>query len=63
MWIPADVVLVARFPSNRRYFDEIVAWVVLRIFLQGNATCEFATRTLNPERAADFLTYFQLPLS
>ena len=41
MWIPADVVLVASFPSNRRFFNEIIACVVLRIVLQDNAFFAF----------------------
>ena len=56
MWVPVDVVLGARFPSNGRFSNEIVACVVSRFVLQGNATCEFETRaqlfegrlTLNP---------------
>ena len=41
MWVPADVILVARFPSNGRFSNEIVACVVSRFVLQGDATCEF----------------------
>ena len=37
VWIPADIVLVTRFPSNCRFFNEIVACVVSRIVLQGYA--------------------------
>ena len=44
MWVPADVVLVSRFPSNGRFSNEIVGCVVSRFVLQGDATCEFETR-------------------
>ena len=58
VWIPADVVLVTRFPSNCQFFNEMVACVVSRIVLQGYASCEFETRTLNPERVSHFLADF-----